>query len=67
MLIRICDNCGEKLDVDNSIRLDSGFIRSTEKFKNKNTYDFGECDICLKCARTYNLMQILDKVRVLNV
>lgn len=67
MLVRVCDFCGEQLDADNFIRLDSGFIRSTEKYKNKHDYDFGERDICLPCAKAHDLMKILEKVRVLNV
>lgn len=66
MLVRICDICGEKLDADNLIKLDGGFIRSTEKYKNKHDYDFKERDICLRCAREKNLMQIIESVRILN-
>lgn len=67
MLVRVCDVCGEKLDADNLVRIDGGFIRSVEKYKNKHDYDFQERDICLSCARSNNLMQIIEKVRVLNV
>ena len=67
MLVRVCDVCGEKLDADNLIKLDGGLIRSAEMYKNKHEYDFPERDICLKCARTYNLTQIIELVRKPNV
>ena len=62
MLVKICDICGTKIDVDDYVKIEGGFIKRKEKSYCNRDEEFYECDICMSCAKTYSLMQIIDKI-----
>lgn len=66
MLVKVCDLCGERVDVDNYINIEGGFIRSAEEYNNIMKRDFYEFDICMSCARTFNLAHVIVSIKKSN-
>ena len=64
MLARVCDVCGEIINEGNYISIEEGHYIYKDSEYNR---DFYECDICMPCARSYNLVQIVEIIRPLNV
>lgn len=67
MLVKICDVCGERVNVDNYINIEGGFFRNKEKYNDNQKRDLREFDVCMSCARSFNLAQILESIRLSNV
>ena len=67
MLVKVCDICGEKIDMDNYTNLYGAYTRSIERYKNNHPYDLGNHDICKICAREYTLAQLIEIIRPSNV
>ena len=64
MLVKICDICGEIIDTNNYVYIKEGFFRNKEKYGDNQMRQFYESDICMKCARTYNVMQFVESIRM---
>ena len=67
MLVKICDVCGERIDTNNYVYMQGGFLRNKDKYNDNQKRDFIEFDICVSCAKSYNLMQVVESVRISNV
>lgn len=60
MFVKMCDVCGEEIHYDHCIQIDSGIV--TFDADNDIYFNFADVHICMSCARTFNLMQILNAI-----
>lgn len=67
MLVKVCDVCGERVDTNNYIYFQGGFLRNKDKYGDDRKIDFDEFDVCTSCVRSYNLTQVIESVRMSNV
>ena len=59
MLVKVCNICGEKINDEEYIVIESGRVY----IKSGDYLIIEEGDICMKCARAYNLVETVKLLR----